>query len=158
MKQTFKTGFCFGTTTGIITTLGLMVGVESGTNSVLAVIGAVLTIAIADAFSDSLGIHISQESDSKKTNKQIWEATFSTFITKLFVGITFIIPVFLLDLTSAVIASTAWGMILLGILSFYIAKENKSKFWLVITEHVGIASAVVVITYFFGKWIALTFA
>ena len=54
MKHSLKVGFSFGLTSGIITTLGLMVGLHSGTNSKIAVIGGVLTIAIADAFSDAL--------------------------------------------------------------------------------------------------------
>lgn len=62
MKNSLKIGICFGITSGIITTLGLMMGLESGTNSRLVVLGGIFTIAIADAFSDALGIHISEES------------------------------------------------------------------------------------------------
>ena len=62
MKHSLKVGFSFGLTSGIITTLGLMVGLNYGTSSKLAVIGGILTIAIADASSDALGIHISEES------------------------------------------------------------------------------------------------
>ena len=61
-KHSLRIGFSFGLTSGIITTLGLMVGLHAGTHSRLAVIGGILTIAIADAFSDALGIHISEES------------------------------------------------------------------------------------------------
>ena len=50
MNHSVKIGFCFGSTSGIITTLGLMVGLNSGTHSKLVVIGGILTIAIADAF------------------------------------------------------------------------------------------------------------
>lgn len=157
MKQAFKTGMCFGMTSGIITTLGLMVGLEAGTNSVLAVIGGVLTIAVADAFSDSLGIHVSQESEYRKTSKQVWDSTFSTFVTKFIIAITFIIPVLLLKLPTAIIASVIWGMILLGVLSVFIAEEKKEKIWKVVAQHVGIAFAVVIITHFLGEWIALTF-
>jgi VIT1/CCC1 family predicted Fe2+/Mn2+ transporter len=157
MKQTIRTGLCFGTTTGIITTLGLMVGVESGTKSVLAVIGAVLTIAIADAFSDTLGMHISQESEAKKSRKQVWESTLSTFISKIFIGFTFIVPVLLFDLQTAIILSISWAVILLSALNFYMAKEKGVNPWPVITQHVGIALVVVVITHFIGEWISLTF-
>jgi VIT1/CCC1 family predicted Fe2+/Mn2+ transporter len=157
MKQTFKTGLCFGTTTGIITTLGLMVGVESGTKSVLAVLGAVLIIAIADAFSDSFGMHISQESEAKKSRKQVWESTLSTFVSKIFIGFTFIVPILLFDLQTAIILSILWAIILLSALNFYMAKEKGVNPWSVITQHVGIALIVVVITHFIGEWISLTF-
>ncbi|GAI31399.1 unnamed protein product, partial [marine sediment metagenome] len=39
MKHSIKTGFSFGLTSGIITTLGLMVGLHSSTGSKLVVIG-----------------------------------------------------------------------------------------------------------------------
>ncbi len=67
MKLSYIKGISFGLTSGIITTLGMIVGLHAGTHSRLAVIGGVLTIAIADAFSDALGIHISEESQNKHT-------------------------------------------------------------------------------------------
>ena len=54
MNHSVKTGFSFGFTSAIITTLGLMVGLNAGTHSRLVVLGGILTIAIADAFSDAL--------------------------------------------------------------------------------------------------------
>ncbi len=39
MKHSIKTGVSFGLTSGIITTLGLMVGLNSSTHSRIAVIG-----------------------------------------------------------------------------------------------------------------------
>ena len=74
MKTSLRTGFSFGLASGTITTLGLMVGLHSGTHSKLAVFGGVLTIAIADAFSDALGIHVSKESENKHSVKEIWES------------------------------------------------------------------------------------
>jgi len=60
MKESIKTGISFGLASGVITTLGLMTGLNAGTKSELAVIGGILVIAIADALSDSVGIHISE--------------------------------------------------------------------------------------------------
>ena len=54
MKDSLRTGISFGLTSAVITTLGLMVGLHSGTGSKLVVLGGILTIAIADAFSDAL--------------------------------------------------------------------------------------------------------
>ncbi len=65
MKHSIKTGLSFGLTSGIIKTLGLMVGLHSGTHSKIAVIGGILTIAIVDAFSDALGIHVSEEAENR---------------------------------------------------------------------------------------------
>jgi len=83
MKDSLRTGISFGLTSAIITTLGLMVGLHSGTGSKMVVLGGVFTIAIADAFSDALGIHISEESENVHTVGQIWGATIATFLAKL---------------------------------------------------------------------------
>ena len=150
MKHSLKVGFSFGLTSAIITTLGLMVGLHSGTNSKLVVISGVLTIAIADAFSDALGIHISEESENTHTTKEIWESTISTFLSKFVFAVTFVVPVLLLPLATAIIVSIVWGLSLLGIFSFYMAKEQKVKPWKVVSEHLLIALMVIVITHYVG--------
>ena len=157
MKHSLKVGFSFGLTSGIITTLGLMVGLSSGTSSKLAVIGGILTIAIADASSDALGIHISEESENKHTTREIWESTLSTFICKFAIALTFLVPVLLLELTSAIVVSIVWGLSLLCIFSFGIAKNGKITPWKVVLEHLIIGLMVILAAHFVGNWIALTF-
>ncbi len=157
MKHSLKTGFSFGLTSGIITTLGLMVGLHSGTHSELVIIGGILTIAIADAFSDALGIHVSEESESKHTPKEIWEATISTFLSKFVFALTFIVPFLLFQVSTAIIVNIIWGLSLLSIFSFYIAREQKAKPWKVVMEHLIIALVVIVITHYVGDWVGRTF-
>jgi len=158
ITHSLKTGFSFGLTSGIITTLGLIVGLNSSTHSKLVVLGGILIIAIADAFSDAFGIHISEESENKHTNKEIWISTISTFLTKFFFALTFIIPILLFELSTAVIISVIWGLSLLSIFSFYIAKSQKKRPWKVIIEHLFIAVAVIIITYYVGFWVNSTFS
>ncbi len=157
IKHSVKVGFSFGVTSGIITTLGLMVGLNSSTHSKLVVIGGILTIAIADALSDALGIHISEESENRHTPKEIWQSTISTFFSKFIFTLSFIIPVLLLSLTPAVIVSMIWGLSVLGIFSFYIAKEQEVRPWKVVMEHVVIALIVIVITHYVGGLVGLIF-
>jgi VIT1/CCC1 family predicted Fe2+/Mn2+ transporter len=157
MKHSLKTGFSFGLTSATITTLGLMVGLHSGTHSKLAVIGGILIIAVADAFSDALGIHVSEESENKHTPKQIWISTTSTFVSKFIFALTFVIPVLLFELSIAVAISIIWGLLMLGIFSFKIAKEQKKRPLKVITEHLIIALVVIVITHYVGDWISSMF-
>lgn len=154
MKHSFITGFSFGTTSGIITTLGLMVGLHSGTHSKLAIIGGILTIAIADAFSDALGIHVSEESENKHTTREIWVSTLCTFLSKFFIALTFVVPVLICGLAQAILLSIVWGLLLLGIFSFFIARNQRTVIWKAIMEHEIIAIAVIAITHFVGEWIA----
>lgn len=157
MNHSLKTGFSFGLTSGIITTLGLMVGLHSGTHSRLAVIGGILTIAIADAFSDALGIHVSEESENKHTHSEIWAATVSTFSSKLFSTLLFLIPVLLLKLETAIIISIIGGLLLVGIFSFSIAQSQKVSPWFAVMEHIIIGIVVIALTHYAGEWIGLTF-
>lgn len=158
MKHSLKVGFSFGLTSGVITTLGLMVGLHAGTHSQLAVIGGILTIAVADAFSDALGIHISEESEGIHTSREIWESTLSTFFSKLVFALTFLIPVLLLELSTAIIVSVIWGLLALSIFSFSIAREQKTNPWKVVAEHLIIALMVIALTHCLGSWINLTFS
>ena len=151
-----KTGFSFGLTSAVITTLGLMVGLNAGTHSKLVVIGGILTIAIADAFSDSLGIHLSEEY-KKISQKGVWEATVYTFLTKFFFALIFVIPVLFLELSYAIFVSIIWGMILLSVMSYVIAKNGNEKAWKVITEHLVIASIVIIITNYVGSMVGTIF-
>ena len=157
MKHSLKVGFSFGVTSGIITTLGLMVGLHSGTHLKVVVIGGVLTIAIADAFSDALGIHISEEFENKHTSKQIWTATIATFLSKFIFALTFIIPLLLFELPTAIRISIIWGLSILCLLSYRIAMEQKTNPWKVIAEHLGIALIVIILTHYLGDWIASRF-
>ena len=157
MKHSLKVGFSFGVTSGIITTLGLMIGLHSGTHSKVVIIGGVLTIAIADAFSDALGIHISEEFENKHTIKQIWTATIATFLSKFIFALTFIIPLLLFELPTAIMISIIWGLSVLCLLSYRIATEQKVSPWKVIAEHLVIVLVVIILTHYLGDWIASRF-
>jgi VIT1/CCC1 family predicted Fe2+/Mn2+ transporter len=158
MKEALKVGITFGSTSGVITTLGLIVGLHSGTHSKLAMVGGILTIAIADAFSDALGIHISQESTNTKSEKHIWVATVATFLSKFLFAMTFLFPVLYFDFLAAIVFSVAWGLLVLTALSYQIARNQKQKPHRVILEHIVIALTVVVITHFVGDWVSRVFS
>lgn len=153
MRHSIKTGFSFGLTSAVITTLGLMIGLNSGTHSRIAVIGGILTIAMADAMSDALGIHISEESEGVHTTKEVWESTLSTFFFKFTLALTFLVPVLILPIDTAMIVSIMWGLSLLCLLSFYLARNEGENALRVISEHLVIALAVIFLSYYLGVWI-----
>ncbi len=157
LNHSLKTGLSFGLTSATITTLGLMVGLESGTKSKLIVMGGILTIAIADAFSDALGIHVSEESENRHSSREIWMATVSTFAAKFLFAMTFLIPVILMQLSTAIIVSICWGLVIMTFASYQIAKSAKQKPLYVIVEHAGIMLVVVLITHYVGDMIAFLF-
>ncbi len=150
MRHSWKVGFSFGFTSGILTTMGLMVGLDSGTHLRLAVLSGILTIAIADAFSDAMGIHISEESENKHSVLEIWESTLATFLSKFVLALTFAVPLFLFKLSTAIIVAVVWGVLLLTVFNFLMARAQSEKPWKVAGEHLLIAFAVIFVTHYLG--------
>ena len=152
-----RTGLFFGATSGVITTIGLIVGLNSGTSSITAVLGGILVISVADAMSDALGIHLAEEADPNTDHAHVWAATIMTFVTKFVFSISFAVPLLLLPLTTAVAVSVVWGLLVIVILSYFLARSQKESPLYIIAEHLGIAILVLVFSHYIGVWVAATF-
>ena len=152
-----RTGLFFGATSGVITTIGLITGLNAGTHSIVAVLGGIFVIAVADAMSDALGIHLAEEADPDATTHHIWSATISTFVNKFIFALSFAVPLLLLPLDQAVVASLLWGMFVIIVLSYFLARAQNASPILIIGEHLGIAVLVVVLSHFIGVWVSNTF-
>jgi VIT1/CCC1 family predicted Fe2+/Mn2+ transporter len=153
-----RTGLFFGATSGVITTIGLIVGLNSGTRSITAVLGGILVIAVADAMSDALGIHLAEESDPGTSHAHVWAATVMTFLTKFVFSISFAIPLLLLSLSVAVIVSVIWGMLVIIVLSYFLARSQQESPIAIVAEHLTIALLVVFLSHYIGVWVNATFS
>lgn len=152
-----RTGLYFGATSGVITTLGLITGLHAGTESLTAVLGGILVIAFADAMSDAMGIHLAEEADPATDSAHVWAATLSTFATKFVFALSFAVPLLVLPLTTAVYVSIAWGMLVIVVLSYFLARSQAQEPLAVIAEHIAIAAVVVVLSHFIGLWVGRAF-
>ena len=148
----YQTKFSFGATSGVITILSLITGLDTLTHPKMSIMGGILLVALADNISDSLGIHIYQESECLDP-KEVWISTFTNFITRLFVSMTFVFLVAALPIKQAVIFSVAWGLLLLTVMSYSIARDRKVNPYTAIFEHLVIAVSVIVASHFLGGWI-----
>ena len=152
-----RTGLFFGATSGVITTVGLIVGLNSGTRSITAVLGGILVIAVADAMSDALGIHLAEESDPNTSHNHVWSATVMTFLTKFVFSISFAVPLLLLPLSTAVVVSVVWGMLVIVVLSYFLARTQNESPLAIIAEHLAIALLVVFFSHYIGVWVGTRF-
>lgn len=156
--HSLQVGLSFGLVSGVITCLGLVVGLAFGTHSQVAVIGGIVTIAAADSCSDALGIHISEEAENVHTTAEVWISTLSTLVSKLVMSLSFLVPVLLLELGTAVWASLAWGLAAVAGLTLYIARSQpRRERLLAVAEHVGVTLIVVVASAGLGLWVSTTF-
>lgn len=157
LNKQIKKGIGFGLTSGVVTTLGLIIGLYASTQSKLVVISGIASISIVDSFSDALGIHISEESENKHTNKEIWLATLSTLFFKMIFAATFIVPFLFLTIKPAIIVSIIYGALLLITFSFIIARSGKTSAWKIIFEHMFVFILVLFLTYFLSTFIKKQF-
>jgi VIT1/CCC1 family predicted Fe2+/Mn2+ transporter len=80
-----------------------------------------------------------------------------TFVTKFVFSISFAVPLLLLPLDTAVVVSVAWGMLVIAVLSYLLARSQNESPLAIVAEHLGIAILVVVFSHFIGVWVAATF-
>ncbi len=153
LDQALFTGLGFGATSGIITTLGLIVGLETLTNSITTALAGIYIIAFADGLSDALGIHLSQESNKRIESNEVWASTIYTLLFKILIALSFTIPLVLYPSITGVILCVIWGYLLLGILSFIIAKRKNESPIGIIFEHWVIMTFILIITYLIGIYV-----
>jgi VIT1/CCC1 family predicted Fe2+/Mn2+ transporter len=151
-----QTRFSFGATSAIITNLGIITGLDTLTHPKLSIIGALLVIALADNLSDSFGIHIYQESEHI-AKKEVWLSTLTNFLTRLFVSSTFIILIIVLPIRLAAVCSVIWGLFVLTVMTYTIAKQQKIKPFSAILVHLTVAVVVVVASNFIGGFVISRF-
>jgi VIT1/CCC1 family predicted Fe2+/Mn2+ transporter len=159
LKNTIRpaqTRFSFGATSAIITNLGIITGLDTLTHPKLSIIGVLLVIALADNLSDSFGIHIYQESEHI-AKKEVWLSTLTNFFARLFVSLTFIILIIILPIRFAAVCSVIWGLFVLTVMTYTIAKQQKIKPFSAIFVHLTIAVVVVVASNFIGGFVIARF-
>lgn len=139
--------FSFGATSAVITSLAVLVGLSKTVNAVVNIVSALLIIAIADNVSDSFGIHVHQESQDEPP-QEVRKATFLNFITRLVIVLIFILFVILLPMNLAVIFSIIFGLSIIIILSYFIARQQKINPYVAIFRHLLLTVAVMVASYF----------
>ena len=156
VKKSYKTGISFGLVSGVLTTLGLLVGLGVGTQSREVIIGGILTIAVADALSDAFGVHLSQESSGENSKKQVWESTISTLLSKFLLALTFLIPVLIFDIKTARTVDIIWGFVVITLISFLssiLNRVEKKELISAVLEHVLLFIFTVTLSYLIGTFI-----
>ncbi|OIO22111.1 hypothetical protein AUJ17_00705 [Candidatus Micrarchaeota archaeon CG1_02_47_40] len=150
--------FSFGLTSGVITALGMLVGLYSATSSRLAVVAGIIIMAIADGLADAAGMHLAEESEmengkAKHTHNEVWVSTIFTFIAVGGSIITFAVPVLLLPLEEAIAVGILWGVLILVLFNYYSARMKREEPLKPIIEHLLLAAFVIIVSYFAGIFV-----
>ena len=144
--------FTFGGTSAIVTSMALIIGLESATAPTATIVSGLLIVAVADNISDSLSIHMYQEAE-RLDQRAALRATLTNFLARLIVALSFVMIVSVLPKFYAGIVALAWGFLLLVGLSCVLANTRGVSPLGEIGKHIGIAILVIVASRFIGTWI-----
>jgi VIT1/CCC1 family predicted Fe2+/Mn2+ transporter len=141
--------FSFGGPAAIVTSLGLIAGFATAKASTATVVGALLIVAVADNLTDSLSIHIYQESEQFKP-RTVFRATLMNFVTRLLVSLSFVLLVLTLPLAWAFVVALIWGVLLLGTLTRLVARRRGANVAHELWKHLAATLTVLAVSRIIG--------
>ena len=147
-------GMTFGSMDAIIMVLGIVVGLGSMGNRTAVFIG-ILVAGIANSFGNAWGFHISEETENIHSRKEVWMSTILSFSGTLVTTFILLMPVILLPLTQAIIASVAIGIALIVLIGLTVGKiQNLGKTGCckLVLEYVSISILVIIIAYYLAQF------
>lgn len=139
----------YGGTGAIVTNMGLIIGFSEATLTKAMMLSGLLIVAVADNLTDSLSIHIYQESEQLEAREAL-RATLTNFTVRLGLSFSFMFLVAILPSGVVTVASIVWGMLLLIGLTYLVARSRKTPALPEIWKHVAIAAAVMLISKLIG--------
>src|SRR3972149_1722151 len=147
--------FSFGISSAVLTTLGVIVGLNSATASLLAVIGGIIAVAISASLSDSIGMYTAKKAERGISPAIAFKSALNVFLGKFIFTLSFLVPFGVFPISWAIYAGIFWGLILLTFVNLQIAflhEENVAKS---VVKNIFIAIAVIIVSYFAGRGVAL---
>jgi hypothetical protein len=145
-------GFSFGSTSAIVTSVGLIVGFGAATASRPALVSGLLIVALADNVTDSLSIHVYQESEQLE-GRSAFRATLTNFLTRVVVAASFVALVIGVPAAFLPAVSMAWGSVLLASLTWALARTRHVSPIGEILKHLVVAVVVVLLSRTIGQLI-----
>ncbi len=143
----------FGGTAAIVTSVALIIGLDAATATRSTVVSGLLIVALADNLTDSLSLHVYEESDRRLSSPDAFARTLSNFGARLLLALTFVALVLVLPPGAAAIVSAAWGLLLLVALTWALARERRVHFGTEVAKHVAAALAVIAASRAIGTFI-----
>lgn len=140
----------FGATSAIVTSVGLIVGFGLAEVPKTAIITSLLIVGLADNLTDTLSIHIFQESELLEQRTAL-RATISNFLVRAFIAGTFTALVALLPGSMASLSCLAWGTALLILLTYFVARNRNTRIGSELLKHLALAAFVILASGLIGN-------
>jgi hypothetical protein len=154
----FKTSkISYGGTAAVVTCMALISGLGAADATKAVIVSSLLIAAFADNLTDALSFHIFQESE-QLDQKDAFTRTITNFAARLLLCISFVLLIGLLPLVYASKVAMVWGMLLLAMMTYLVARERKVKPILEVVKHLLVASVVVLASNVIGHWTGSVFS
>lgn len=143
-NNTLSIGSTFGSISGIITSLGAIIGMYGANLPSKPIIISLVSIAMSDSISDALGIYygVNVEEDNQESFNQASRA----FIAKFFFPLLMVIPFLLLEKSNAVMVNLLCSLTVVLVVSSSVFKKQTE----IITNMLIVLIAIILI-YNVGK-------
>jgi hypothetical protein len=143
----------FGAASAIVTSMGMIIGFGAASISKSTIIAGLLVVGLADNVTDSLSIHIYQESE-RLEQKAAFRATIGNFATRFVISLSFMVLVFAFSSTNMLLACLGWGVLLLVSLTWFVAKNRNANVFTEVFKHLTVAAAVIAASLATGTFIS----
>ena len=150
------TWISFGGTAAIVTSMGLILGLDAATSSQRTIVSSLLIVALADNLTDSLSVHVYQEAERLESH-QAFMATAANFVTRLLASLSFVALVIVTPRVLLIMVAGLWGFLLLTLLTYRLARARGANVGQEIMRHFAVAATVLLINRLLGTWIANVF-
>jgi len=145
--------YILGSSAAVITNASLIVGLGTAHAGKGPILGGLLTVAIADNISDSLGIHLYKESEGRGRRLSSI-ATVLNFFSRLLVSLSFIAIVLVFPTSQAIIIAIIWALLLLNLITYLIGRSNHETSVFETIKHASIAIGVIALSWGVGRLIS----
>lgn len=143
----------FGLSSGVVTTLGFVVGLGIGLKSTETVLASILIMAFADSLSDSGGIYTEKKMEFFSEKEEAKRTFLLNFFSKAGIILLFVPPFIFLQLNTAILLSVIMAIVILIFLSIEIASVQRGGYVKTIAFHLALFLGISLISLGIGRLI-----
>jgi len=132
--------------------MALIAGLDAAKAGKVTMVSALLIAAVADNLTDSLSVHMYQESE-RLEEREAFVGTLTNFATRFIVCLSFVLIVALFRAHAADVVGIIWGMSLLTALTYILARHRQVGAMSEVGKHLAVATAIIFVSQSIGHWV-----
>jgi len=106
----------FGSTSGILTTIGMLLGVYVAVEKLSSVMASIAAVAASDSWSDAYSIYSAKLAERGTSGSEAFRFAFKTFLGKVFFPLFFMLVLWLADLSYGNLQTAVFAVLILGVM------------------------------------------